>query len=117
MDMRWKIFYTDGTTFSNQDGEPEDAPGWGVIAVAQEDDVVGVQIHHQRDFYCFAPEFGGWYAVDYFGFAQYLARPGLKVIKVGDVMPTNEYLKLIHSLHEDPELPTKSARYSWERQI
>ena len=115
--MRWKIFYVDGSTFSNKDGNPEDARGWGVAAIVQEDEVVGVQVHHQRDFYCFAPEFGGWYALDYFGFAQYLARPGFKIVKLGEVMPTKEYSKLVGSLHKDPDLPTKSARYEWERKF
>lgn len=115
MNLKWKIFYADNSTFSNQDGEPQDAPGWGVVAVVQEDSVVGVQVHQQNDFYCFAPEFGGWYALDYFGFAQYLARPGLKIVKLGDVMPTEKYVSLIASLHKDPDLPTKSARYNWER--
>ena len=115
MDVRWKIFYADGATFCNTDGKPEEAQGWGVIAAVQEDSLVGVQVHHQHDFYCFAAEFGGWYALDYFGFAQYLARPGKKIVKLGDVMPTHKYRELIHSLHEDPDLPKKSARYNWER--
>lgn len=115
MDLRWKIYYVDGSTFSNQDGSPEDAPGWGVVAVIQEDDVTGVQVHHQHDFYCFAFEFGGWYALDYFGFAQYASRPGLKIVKLGDVMPTHKYRELMASLHDDPDLPVKSARYDWER--
>jgi hypothetical protein len=117
MNLRWKVYYIDGTTFSNLDGRPEDAPGWGVAAIAQEDDVVGVQIHQQRDFYCFAPEFGGWYAVDYFGFAQYLARPGYKIVKLGEVMPTHKYRELLTSIRGDPDLPTKSTRYEWERKF
>ena len=115
MRLRWKIFYVDGSTYSNKQGNPEDAPGNGVAAVVQEDDVVGVQVHHQHDFYCFASKFGGWYALDYFGLAQYLAYPGLKTVKLGDVMPTHKYRDLIASLHKDPDLPNKSARYNWER--
>lgn len=117
MDLRWKIYYVDGSTFSNKDGNPEDAIGWGVAAVVQEDDTVGVQVHHLNDFYCFAVEFGGWAGLDYFGLAQYLARPGKKIIKLGEVMPTEKYKELIASVREDPDLPHKSARYEWERKF
>lgn len=117
MNVRWKIFYVDGSTFSNRDGEPEDAPGMGVAAIAQEDEVVGVQIHHGNDFYCCAEEYDGWYALDYFGLAQYLARPGNKIIKMGEVMSTSKYRELITTIQKDPQLPNKSARYTWERKF
>ena len=113
--MKWKIYYTDGTTFSNKDGNPEDAPGWGVAAVVQEDSVVGAQVYHQKDFYCFDKKFKGWCALDSFGFAQYVSEPGKKIVKLGDNMPTHKYKELINSLRKDKDLPKKSARYDWER--
>ena len=114
-DMRWCIYYVDGTRFDNTDGAPEDAPGWGVAAVVQADSVIGAAVHHQHDFYFFAQEFGGWYACDIWGASQYFARPGTKIVKLGDVMPTEAYRALVESLHADPKLPHKSARYDWER--
>jgi hypothetical protein len=115
MDMRWKIFYVDGGTFSSQDGEPQDAPGWGVAAIAQEDEVVNIQIHQGNDFYCFDEKFAGWYGLDYFGFAQYVSEPGHKIIKLGDVMPTHKYRELLTTIRDDPDLPNKYTRHSWER--
>jgi hypothetical protein len=115
--LRWRIYYRDGSTFGNSDGPPEDAPGAGVIAVAQEDALVGVQVHHQRDFYAFSEDFGGWCGLDEFGLSQYLARPGLKILKLGDNMSTREYLDLIARIHKNPDLPNKSARYSFERKV
>lgn len=35
--MKWRIYYTDGTTFDSTMGEPEDAPCWGVAAISQVD--------------------------------------------------------------------------------
>ncbi len=113
--MRWKIFYVDGSTFSHIDGKPEDAPGGAVVAVAQEDDVVGVMIHHGSDFYVFDKQYGGWYGLDVFGLTQYLMRSGLKIIKLAEVMNTKAYRALVKSLQDDPDLPMKSARYPWER--
>ena len=112
--MRWKVYYIDGATFSNIDGEPQDAPGGGVLAVAQEDDIVGAVVHQQNDFYCFDEQFGGWYGLDVFGLTQYLMRPGFKVVKLGEVMTTETYKTLIKSLREDPDLPHKSSHYPWE---
>jgi len=114
MDFRWRIYYVDDSSFGNGDGEPQDAPGGGVVAVVQEDSRVGVTVHHQNDFYVFAEEFGGWYGVDVFGLTQYLMRPGFKIVKLGEVMTTKKYLALIHTIKQDPDLPTKSARYPWE---
>ncbi len=112
--MRWKIYYIDNTKFSNEDGTPQDAPGGGVGAVVQEDSHVGVVVHHQNDFYVFDEQYGGWYGLDYFGFSQYVAKPGHKIIKMGESMTTEGYRRLIASLQDDPGLPSKSARYPWE---
>lgn len=112
--MRWRVFYVDGASFSNAEGAPEDAPGGGVLAVAQEDSVVGSAVHQGNDFYVFAEEYGGWYGLDHFGFAQYLIRPGLKVVKLGEAMTTDRYKSLLAEIRADPDLPAKSARYAWE---
>lgn len=114
--IRWIIYYTDGSDYSHEDGPPESAPGSGVAAVVQEDDVVGAEIHMQHDFYCYDEAlFGGWYAHDYFGLSQYLALPGFKVIKMGYNMPTAAYRDLLARLRADPRVPSKSSRYNWER--
>ena len=113
--LKWKVLYIDGSTFSTDDGDPCDAPGGGVLAVAQEDNVVGVAIHQGNDFYVFHEQYGGWYGLDHFGFTQFLMRPGLKVVKLGESMTTARYKELLKSLRDDPGFPNKSARYPWER--
>ena len=113
--MRWVIEYRDGTTFSNIDGEPQDAPGAGVVGVGQEDGTVGFLVHQGENFYVFGEQFGGWAGMDVYGLAQYLSEPGFKVVKLGTAVPTAEYLSVIERLRKDPRLPNKSARYPWER--
>ena len=71
-DIRWCIFYVDGTTFSNLNGEPEEAPGGGVAAIFQESRDVGVAVWKDctlqgDNFYVFGAQFGGWYGVDHWG--------------------------------------------------
>ena len=115
--MKWRIYYIDGTTFSNDDGAPQEAPGARVAAVVQEDGTVGVQIHRGCSFYVCDEQYGGWYGLDHFGFAQYLERPGYKVIKLGEAMTTDGYRALLKQLQDDPDLPAKSARYEWEEPL
>ncbi len=112
--LRWKIIYLDGSTFSHVDGEPQDAPGGGVLAVVQEDSTVGLLIHEGENFYVFDKQYGGWQGMDVFGFVQYIVRPGLKIIKLGESMTTDRYMKIITDARRDPNLPKKSARYPWE---
>ncbi len=112
--MKWKVFYIDGKTFSNEDGNPEDAPGGGVLAIAQEDSEVGVLIHQSNDFYIFDEQYGGWYGLDHIGFTQYVMRPGYKIVKVGESMSTSRYKEMIADVRKDPNLPNKSAKYPWE---
>ena len=35
MAVRWRLYYQDGTTFSNEDGDPQDSPPMGVVALLQ----------------------------------------------------------------------------------
>ena len=65
----WMIFYDDGTTFSDKDGAPNEAPATGVIVVLQNDADGKNVLYIQKDYYVFgwrAPnewvftEFAGW---------------------------------------------------------
>ncbi len=112
--MKWCVYYIDGNTFDNTQGDPCDVPGGGVLAVVQEDDSVGVLVHQQNDFYCFDEQFGGWAGMDVFGLTQYLMKPGLKIIKLGEAMSTERYKKMLQCVRDNPDLPDKSARYPWE---
>ncbi len=112
--MKWCIHYINGFIFDNTFGEPENAPGGGVLAVVQEDYAVGVLVHQQNDFYCFDEQFGGWAGMDVFGLTQYLMKPGFKVIKLGEVMSTERFKSMLAQIRSDPNLPNKSARYPWE---
>ena len=35
MSFKWRIYYEDGSTFSDADGKPQDSPPWGAVVVAQ----------------------------------------------------------------------------------
>ncbi|MHA2066384.1 MAG: hypothetical protein ACXABY_18590 [Candidatus Thorarchaeota archaeon] len=52
--MRWKIYYDDGTTFSNEEGTPESAPLDGVLCIVEKQDQV--QVYYGFDFYYWTGE-------------------------------------------------------------
>jgi hypothetical protein len=79
--INWRVYYGDGSTFSNEDGAPEMAPCSRVIAVAFYDQDNRRRVCHQADYYLWGD--GRWYSADASGFWQYMQEPGPKVVKFG----------------------------------
>ena len=50
----WIIHYSDGTTFSSDDGEWKDAPGWDCQVVLFRDPIVKWGIRHDADYFYLA---------------------------------------------------------------
>lgn len=105
--MKWKIYYDDGSTFSDEDGRVYDAPALGVQVIAQEDPDVGRQLFWEIDFYWYSEH--GWFGGDVFGLWDYLATPGPKVVKFGRYVPRADFLRAYHKALKDPYLPAKTA--------
>ena len=49
--LEWRIYYDDGTTFSNLDGRFEDAPSDGILGIVEADPEVGYVLYHGKDYY------------------------------------------------------------------
>lgn len=111
MTHKWKIFYGDSTTFTDEDGRPEDAPCRNVQAIIQPAFRVGKAVCRQDDYYIYSESMGGWQGVDKFGLYDYLSEPGVKIVKFGRTINSEEYSKLMVLVKEDTYLPPKSA---WE---
>jgi hypothetical protein len=103
-----RIYYDDGTT---HDGL-EDAPGLGVIVVAQADEDVGKELLHRKDFYYY--ERDRWFGCDIFGLLDYLQRPGMKKVLQGRNTEHRNYHALYERARTDPDLPYKTARLTGE---
>lgn len=72
--LKWAIYYDDGTRFSNLDGKPDEAPAFGVIAIACRD--------------------GLWLARDFMGLIDYLHMPGMvKCVRFGRATSNKKYKK------------------------
>jgi len=87
---KWKIYYGDGSTFSNEDGEPSLAPTTNVQVVVCQPWV--------------------WQEGDLFGLYDYLMQPGLKVVKFGRTIESSKYQEIANFARSDPYFD-RSERY------
>lgn len=91
--MEWQIFYGDGTTFSDEDGGPEEAPARDVQVIVQDCKQHISELVTGGDYYIWE---GRWRAVDLFGLYDYLIEPGWKVVLFGRMISQDEYSELVH---------------------
>jgi len=103
----WRIYYGDGSTYSDDDGPPELAPKRDVQTIAQRNELVGRRIERGDNFYVWTDH--GWRGCDQFGMFDYLIQPGTKVVLFGRSLSDNEYRNVLGRACKDPDLPAKSA--------
>jgi hypothetical protein len=113
--MRWKIFYGDGTTYSDSDGTAWDAPPVNVQALVVNDPQHGWYCCRADDFYWYIPEEDRWYSGERFGMFDYLTQPGMKKIVFGRSIPDDEYQTILNRAINDPDLPQKTGWQAHER--
>lgn len=104
---KYKIFYGDGSTYSNKTGPPERAPKRNVQAITVEDDVIGRRIEATNDYYIYTTH--SWRGCDNFGLFDYLIEPGVKLVLFGRSLSDSEYKAIRDVATKDPYLPAKSA--------
>jgi hypothetical protein len=49
--MKWKLWYSDGSTFTHEDGSWEDAPSRGIVVLVYDDGETGREVEHGKDYY------------------------------------------------------------------
>jgi hypothetical protein len=113
--MQWRIYYSDGSTCSDEDGPIELAPGEGVVVIAMADAEIGRELVCGKDFYYW--EHGRWWDADQYGRDDYLRRPGWKKTIAGRNVPRETYRALCKRATDEPGLPPKSARSPRERPV
>jgi hypothetical protein len=103
--IRWRLYYGDGTTFSDEDGTPAFAPTTNVMCCAWYDDDNRRRLAHAADYYWY--EDGRWYGSDLFGLWDYLARPGFKIVKFGRMIGDLQFRDVMSKAMND--LPLEGA--------
>lgn len=116
-DVRWIIWYADGSTFSNLDGAPHQAPRCDALCIAAYSGAHGRMIWHGTDYFIWETQFGGeWVSVDREGLSDYLDRPGDVKIRIrGRHVPPDVFWVIYHRADTDPRLPPRSSYDPRER--
>jgi hypothetical protein len=91
---RWRIYYDDGTTWSDANGPPEAAPGYGVLAITQEQED---QVLCSQDFYLYREDYGCWIEVHVEGLLDHLitAAHHIRAVKAGRTVPLSVYKRVL----------------------
>ena len=105
--IEWRVYYGDGSTFSSEDGKPEDAPCGGVICVAWYDEDKRRHLAHGQDYYI--NDQGRWMGVDASGFWQYMGSPGAKIVKLGRMIGDLKFRSVM--AHAMNDLPIEEAAF------
>ena len=115
MKMRWKIWYGDGSTFSDIDGSPYDAPRLDVQVIVGPDRMTGRYVVSDKDAYWWVPEEQRWRGGDRKGEWIYMLRLGPRVVLYGEQVSDEAYNSCIVAALHDPDFPPKTAIGRGER--
>ena len=108
----WVVWYADGSSFTNLDGEPEQAPRWDVLCIAAYSGDHGRMIWHATDYYIWEDQWQPpqWVSVDARGLDDYLDRPGKVKIRLrGRHVPPDVFWAIYNQADRDPRLPPRSS--------
>jgi len=97
---RWRIYYDDGSTFSSDDGLPEDAPGYGVLAIEQDRENT---VLCSQDFYLFRNDYGCWIEVHIEGLIDHLVTSAhhVRAVKAGRTVPLSVFKSVLANVAID----------------
>ena len=111
----WRIWYDNRTTFSDQDGAPEMAPGRGVICIVQDSERTGRVKLSGADYYIWKEN--QWFRADLFGLWDYLEGVGWKCVKFGRSIDRARYNEIMRAAESDRTFPARSAWERWEHRV
>ena len=109
--MKYRIYYSDGSTYSDQDGAPEDAPARDVQVIVMEDKYHGWFTQALHDYYVWDDRGQGlrWWGVDLFGLYDYMIEPGYKRVLFGRTIERREFDEIMKLAHNDDYFPDKTS--------
>lgn len=99
--IEWRIYYDDGTTFSNLDGSPEEAPPFGFICAVGYDETNSRYIMHGWDHYCWDVESNQWWGMDTFGLIDRLSRNLIVAYKQGRTVSKTRFTEIMNLSNDD----------------
>lgn len=110
--VRWKIFYSDRSTFDSTQGDPSKSPKMGIICIVYPDELVGRVIMHKWDFYYWHPIEMQWWGTDIFGVVLdlFMDDQPHKAGRSGRNASNKNYQEIMAAADKDPDFPPKSGR-------
>jgi hypothetical protein len=107
--LRFRIYYADGSIYSDSDGSPFDAPGGNALVIAQENHAHGRVILASpfKGYFCWSG--AEWWECDAFGFMQYMLAKGERKVVFGTNAYDAVYNAAVARAVADDYLPRKSA--------
>ena len=95
----WIIYYSDDSTYSNEDGAWVDAPGWGVQVVLFRDSDLRWAIRHGGDFFRLADD-GTAVSMDQVGMLDWVINE-LGCVKAGRMLTRVEFDRVYQQAKAD----------------
>jgi len=89
--LKWRIYYGDGTSFDNTQGSPKDAPTLDVQVIVVADDDVGRQLLHLWDWYYFDLDDNQWCGADIYGVLDQFMHRNVEALKQGRTLPQRDF--------------------------
>ena len=104
----WTIYYGDGTTFTDRDGQPWEAPGYDVQGIRQDpphDRQLITRDYElaKRDFYLYRTDYGCWIRVDRDGLLDHFISAARHITAClgGRTIPRPDWLAIMKRIRED----------------
>ena len=97
--MNWRIYYSDGATFSSEDGAWEEAPGWDIQVVLFRNAETGWAMRHHGDFFRLAGD-GAVVGMDEVGMLDYVSNI-LGVVKIGRMLTQEKFANVYGRAKQD----------------
>ncbi len=115
--MKWRIYFSDGSTFDSSQGNPIDASKHGVICIVYPHELIGRIIMHGWDFYYYVPDSPEpWWGSDIHGVLDRAAYHGtLYALKYGRNVTNGRYAEVMGMADKDLDFPPKSGKLKQER--
>jgi len=102
--MKWVIYYSDGSTISNEDTTPYAVERrTGVQVVVQTDDEIKWEMLCGTDYYVWDSRGGRpkWFKASESGLHQYLMQPGFKCVLLGYEIDRKAYNEIYNRAREE----------------
>ena len=108
----FRIYYDGGTTY---DGDPYDAPAFGVLVIVEKNANHGRNLVMTKDYFVYLGD--RWMSVDFIGMLDYLAQPGYRKVLFGRMVDDEYWYTVVRQAEEDPDFPIRTAYGYNERKI